>query len=144
MSRSSPGYVGTQTDVILPRVGAFVVDYIVSIIAGAAGPIGLLVALGAPDVPEAGFVALAFVFVLGYFVLLEGLFGQTVGKRLFGVVVVGRDGSAVTMRQSAARNLLRAVDGLFNYAVGLVVMLLTEDRQRLGDVAADTLVVRAR
>lgn len=144
MSTSSPGYVGTQDDVILSRVGAFIVDYIVSIIVGAAGTIGLLIALGTPDVSEAGFIILAITIILSYFIVLEGLFGKTVGKRLFGIVVVSRDGSAITMRQSAVRNLLRVVDGLLNYVVGLIVMLLGEDRQRLGDLAAGTLVVRAR
>ena len=144
MASSSPGYVGTQDDVILPRVGAFIVDYIVSIIVGALGAIGLLIALGTPDVSEAGFVILALVFILGYFVVLEGLFGRTVGKRLFGIVVVSRDGSAITLRQSAVRNLLWVIDGLLNYVVGLIVMLIAEDRQRLGDLVAGTLVVRAR
>jgi uncharacterized RDD family membrane protein YckC len=141
--RSATGYVGTQADVILSRVGAFVVDYVLSIAAGVLGPIGLFVALGAPGVSEAVFVFVGLVFVLGYFVVLEGLFGQTIGKRLFGIAVVGRDGAPITMRQSAVRNLLRLVDGLFNYALGLVVMLTNEDRQRLGDMAAETLVVRA-
>ena len=144
MASSSPGYVGTQDDVILPRVGAFIVDYIVSIIVGALGTIGLLIALGTPDVSEAGFIILALMFILGYFIVLEGLFGRTVGKRLFGIVVVSRDGSAITLRQSAVRNLLRVIDGLLNYVVGLIVMLLGEDRQRLGDLVAGTLVVRAR
>lgn len=143
MPRSATGYVGTQADVILSRVGAFVVDYVLSIAAGVLGPIGLFVALGAPGVSEAVFVFVGLVFVLGYFVVLEGLFGQTIGKRLFGIAVVGRDGAPITMRQSAVRNLLRLVDGLFNYALGLVVMLTNEDRQRLGDMAAETLVVRA-
>jgi uncharacterized RDD family membrane protein YckC len=42
------------------------------------------------------------------------------------------------------RNVLRIVDGILNYAVGLVVMLVTDGRQRIGDLAAGTRVVRSR
>ena len=61
---------------------------------------------------EFGVLVLAFIFVLRYFTLLEGAFGE----RLFGIPVVSRDDSAITMRQSVVRNLLRVVDGVFNYA----------------------------
>ena len=46
------------------------------------------------------------------------------------------------MRAAAARTLLRLVDGLFSYAVAFVVALASDKRQRLGDMAAHTLVVR--
>lgn len=140
MSSQSPGYLGTQDDVILPRVGAFVLDYVLSLVAGVA----LGFALGAALESRTAVFLGVILGLLGYYVLLEGAFGQTVGKRLAGVVVVSRDGSPITFRQAAVRNLLRVVDGFFNYAVGLVVMLVTDDRQRVGDLVADTLVVRAR
>ena len=40
------------------------------------------------------------------------------------------------------RNLLRIVDGLFGYLVGFIVVLVSQMRRRLGDMAAHTLVVR--
>lgn len=39
-------------------------------------------------------------------------------------------------------NLLRIVDGIFFYLVGLIVMLATQRKQRVGDLAAKTVVVR--
>ncbi|WP_255167589.1 RDD family protein [Natrononativus amylolyticus] len=86
----------------------------------------------------------ALVSYFGYFIVCEGLFGKTAGKHAAGVIVVRVDGTPITMRQAIVRNLLRFVDGFFSYAVGLVTMLLTDDRKRLGDVAADTLVVEER
>jgi hypothetical protein len=50
----------------------------------------------------------------------------------------------VTFTTSAVRNLLRLVDGLLGYAVGVVVILVSSRNQRLGDLAAGTLVVRER
>ena len=48
------------------------------------------------------------------------------------------------MREIAVRTVLRVIDGLFMYLVGLVVMLVTgQRRQRLGDMAAGTMVVDA-
>ena len=39
------------------------------------------------------------------------------------------------------RNLLTFVDGFFNFLVGVLLVALTENWQRLGDLAARTLVV---
>ena len=140
MTESPVGYLGTQDDVILPRVGAFVLDYVASIAGGAVLGFGLAVALDS----IVGIYLGMPLGIVGYYVVLEGAFGQTLGKRVAGVIVVSRDGSPITFRQSLVRNLLRVVDAFFHYAVGLVVMLVSEDAQRVGDIAADTLVVRAR
>jgi hypothetical protein len=43
---------------------------------------------------------------------------------------------------AAIRTLLRIIDGLFSYAVAFIVVLTSGKRQRLGDMAAHTLVVR--
>ena len=139
MPDSSLGYVGTQDDVILGRVGAFILDYFFSLIIGGILGFGLATILDS----VAGVYLGMPIGLFGYYIALEGTTGQTVGKRLMGVVVVSRDGSPITFRQAATRNL-RLVDGFFNYALGLVVMLLSEDMQRIGDYAANTLVVRAK
>lgn len=140
MPAGSPGYLGTQDDVILPRVGAFVLDYVISLIVALVVGFGIGAAFGSNGAVFLG----VLLGLVGYYVVLEGAFGQTVGKRLAGVIVVSRDGSPIGYRQAAVRNLLRVVDAFFNYAVGLVVMLVTDDCQRVGDIVADTLVVRAR
>lgn len=80
-----------------------------------------------------------------YHLLLEGSFGRTVGKAVVGVAVVGEDGSRCTYRAAAVRTALRFVDWFpVAYLVGILSIRLTERRQRVGDVAANTVVVRTR
>lgn len=139
-SGAKRGRVGTQEDVLVPRIEAFVLDYVLSGILAAVAGIALAFATGSQLLFYLGFV----VVYLGYFVSLEGKYGQTVGKREAGIVVVDRYGGRISYEQAAVRNALRIVDGLFNYVVGLFVLLFDDDKQRIGDKAADTLVVRAR
>ena len=83
-------------------------------------------------------------WALYYHFALESGGGQTVGKKLMKLRVVRADGSPVGMREVAVRTMLRVVDGVGAYIVGLIVMLVTgEKRQRLGDLAAGTMVVDA-
>ena len=82
-------------------------------------------------------------FVIGYYVLLEGYLGQTVGKLATGIKVVSEaTGATPGIAAAAIRTLLRLIDGLFSYAVAFVTVLVSGKRQRLGDMAAHTLVVR--
>jgi uncharacterized RDD family membrane protein YckC len=88
----------------------------------------------------------SFLVFAAYDVLFEVFAsGRTPGKRLNGLRVVRVDGSPVTFFTSAIRNVLRLVDILPGlYFVGIVTILVTRQNQRLGDVAAGTLVVRER
>ena len=84
--------------------------------------------------------ALLFVYPVA-FELAAG--GRTPGKRWSSLRVVCDDGSPVTFRASALRNLVRLVDLLPGlYLVGAVAIFATRRNQRLGDLAAGTLVVR--
>jgi uncharacterized RDD family membrane protein YckC len=92
--------------------------------------------------PAAGTVAYAIVVAL-YFVLLEGYRGQTLGKMVVGVKVVDEaTGAPPGLAPAAVRTALRLVDGLANYLVAFIAVLATAKRQRLGDLAAHTVVVR--
>jgi uncharacterized RDD family membrane protein YckC len=83
-------------------------------------------------------------WTLYYYFALESGDGQTVGKKLMKLRVVRADGRPAGMREIAVRTVLRVVDGIGLYIVGLIVMLATgERRQRVGDLAAGTLVVDA-
>ena len=89
-----------------------------------------------------------FAVILGwalyYYFALESGDGQTIGKKLMKLRVVRADGSPAGMREVAVRTVLRVVDGAGAYIVGLIVMLATgEKRQRIGDLAAGTVVVDA-
>ncbi len=69
--------------------------------------------------------------------------GQTPGKRWTGLRVVRTGGGPVGITTSAIRNLLRPIDFLPSaYLVGVVAIVATPRNQRLGDLAAGTLVVR--
>jgi uncharacterized RDD family membrane protein YckC len=83
-------------------------------------------------------------FVVGYYVLLEGYLGQTLGKMASGIKVVSEaTGATPGVAAAAVRTVLRLVDGLFSYLVAFITVLASGKRQRLGDMAAHTLVVRA-
>ena len=91
------------------------------------------------------FVALFFV-QFTYDVLFETLAaGRTPGKRWMGLRVVKAGGGPVGFVTSALRNILRIVDALPGlYVVGMLCVLFTRNNQRLGDLAAGTIVVRER
>jgi uncharacterized RDD family membrane protein YckC len=81
---------------------------------------------------------------LAYYFGLEALYARTPGKAIMGLKVVTLDDGPYTFGRVLVRNLLRIVDGLPGfYLVGLIFILLTNEHQRLGDVAANTTVARA-
>jgi uncharacterized RDD family membrane protein YckC len=81
-------------------------------------------------------------WALYYYFALESGDGQTVGKKLMKLRVVRADGRPAGMSEIAVRTVLRVVDGIGLYIVGLIVMLATgQRRQRLGDMAAGTMIV---
>ena len=95
------------------------------------------------DASQVGFVSLSLVVFFLYYTLLEGYLGQTVGKMLLGIKVVREDtGGVPGVGAAAIRTVLRLIDGLFGYLVGFIAVLASAKRQRLGDMAAHTLVVR--
>jgi uncharacterized RDD family membrane protein YckC len=85
-----------------------------------------------------------FGLVLAYYFVFEATIGATLGKRWLGVRVVRSDGGEPGVAAIAVRTVLRVIDYLpLLYLVGLVTMLATgKRRQRLGDLAAKTTVVR--
>jgi uncharacterized RDD family membrane protein YckC len=71
--------------------------------------------------------------------------GRTLGKRAMGLRVIDERGLALRPGQVVIRNLLRAVDWLpACYLVGGAAVWLTRHCQRLGDLAAGTVVIRTQ
>lgn len=106
----------------------------------------LMPLLEAPELQQwviAGLIVVSFLLYSGYFVFFEWVMsGQTPGKRLLGIRVIKEGGYALRFLDSLVRNLLRIVDFLpFGYGVGLTTVLVTPRSQRLGDLAAGTLLV---
>lgn len=139
MQRPNP-QLGTRGDVVGARIVAWLIDFV--IVGVASGIVSSAVVSTSPRLAGlAGLLATLITF--GYFIYLEGTYGQTLDKRALNLVVVGEDGGPCTMTASAIRNVLRIVDSLpAAYLLGLIVMFVSDDRQRIGDIAADTIVVR--
>lgn len=107
----------------------------------------ILLAVTVPSFSEMGLVAgmlsiLAFMFEWLYPTLFEGFTGSTPGKKWTRLKVLQEDGTPLTFPSAIIRNFLRAVDFLpLLYVTGLVAMNNNQRFQRLGDLAAGTLVV---
>jgi uncharacterized RDD family membrane protein YckC len=137
-----------RVDVLGRRIGAGLLDLLVVIVLMVV--LGLLIGEsqsgdGTYAVRLAGLDAVVWVVLsLLYYGVTEAATGQTLGKRLLGVRVARLDGSRPGAGAIAVRTLLRVIDGIFFYLVGLVAVLATgQRRQRLGDLAAGTTVVPA-
>ena len=128
---------------VIPRLYAFVVDWIVRGVIAIAAVTAFAVMEG---IGLAFWLILLFALEWLYPVAFElTLSGATPGKRWLGLKVVMENGLPVTPAASVARNLLRAADFLpFTFGFAIVSMLLRRDCKRLGDVAAATLVVYDR
>ena len=146
----APPFVGTHEDVHVTgrRILATIVDglifgglYAVMVILfGSISSVGFAEWNGSmPALPT----LLYGVIIVLYYILLEGYLGQTVGKMLLGIKVVREDNGEVPgLGGATIRTLLRIVDGLFSYLVAFISVLISGKNQRLGDMAAHTLVVR--
>ena len=88
--------------------------------------------------------AAVVIITLLYFIVMEALFGATVGKFLTGIRVVRADGRRIDGVAALLRNLARIVDFLpFAYLIGAIAVWTSPTRQRLGDRLATTVVVEA-
>lgn len=106
-------------------------------------------AAGTEDEVDAGFYLLFTFIGIFYWLFLEGLNdGQTLGKMAIGIRVVKIDKasgeiSRCTLGASVVRNLLRIIDSLpFLYIIGLIFIASSDYEQRVGDRAADTIVIK--
>ncbi len=89
-------------------------------------------------------ILLVTIFLIEWFypVFFEMRSGSTPGKKIFALRVIQADGSPLTWSSSLLRNLLRAADFLpFLYATGFLATVVSRRFQRLGDLAAGTIVV---
>ena len=127
------------------RFLAWIIDFlaIMALDSGLQNALRITGILGADFAQAAG--------ILGYFVLSTGygiafewrLRGQTLGKRVLGLRVMDAQGLRLDFSQIVIRNLLRAIDLLpVFYMVGGLVSVFSRTAQRLGDLAANTIVIR--
>jgi len=145
---------GIQLELTLAGVGSRFTSALIDYLLQAVLIVALLIVLGyglglhpaASGYAAAIWVIAVFVIFNGYDISFEVLnSGRTPGKRLNGLRVVRESGAPVTFAASAVRNVLRIVDILPGwYLVGMTSILITRRNQRLGDLAAGTLVIRDR
>ena len=142
-----PGGIKLEAQVVgpIPRCLAFAIDIVLRQL--------VIIALIFVSIPFeffgiGGGLYLLLTFLIEWFypVAFEVLWrGQTPGKKTLGISVINDDLTPVTLGPSLVRNLLRVVDFLpLFYLTGLVTMLLNQRFQRLGDIAAGTLVISVR
>jgi uncharacterized RDD family membrane protein YckC len=150
MAQTVSGSAATTMDVHVTgrRVLAIIVDsilfsvlfWVMSMLFGSSSAQGGQVNATLTGLP----FVLYLVIVFAYFTLMEGYLGQTVGKMLLGIRVIREDNGGVPgIKTAALRTVLRLIDALpFAYLVGFIAVLISAKNQRLGDMAANTLVVR--
>jgi uncharacterized RDD family membrane protein YckC len=126
------------------RFLAFAIDLAgITLISGLLSQVLLLTAIVSADFAIAARTISYFVVTIGYSILLEWSWrGQTPGKRVLKIRVVDAEGFRLQPSQIVMRNLLRVVDLLpAFYAVGGICCALSRKYQRLGDIAANTVVI---
>jgi len=108
---------------------------VISIVARALLPGGVAYAL---------FLTLSFILTWGWHVWFETRgHGRTPGKRALSLRVVDARGLPISLHQSLARNIVRVIDfAPAFYGVAAAVSLFDPARRRLGDIVANTLVIR--
>jgi uncharacterized RDD family membrane protein YckC len=150
LAPDAPGSV----DVVGSRVGQYIVDVLITAV-----PLIVLIILSGVfaaasyDSTVLGLISGVLYFFAWLAALASGFVvyawwpsthgGQTPGMKWLGLKVVREeDGGEPTLGQHALRWLLLIVDGMAAGIVGLIIMSTSQRKQRLGDMAAHTLVVR--
>ncbi|MDH5356440.1 MAG: RDD family protein [Gammaproteobacteria bacterium] len=140
-----PGGIELEAQVVgpVPRFLAFAIDFMIRGV--------MLLVAGIASIPfgelGTGFWLIFWFFIEWFYPVLFEVFwrGQTPGKKVLGISVVQDDLTPISFGASLVRNLLRTVDFLpFFYLFGLITMVSNERFQRLGDLAAGTLVISIR
>lgn len=126
------------------RCMAWIVDFLViTVSTRVLTLLGQLAGFLSPDLAQAIMLIGYFVVSIGYGILLEWTWrGQTIGKRLLRLRVMDAHGLRLQFHQVLLRNLLRFIDMLpALYLVGGLASFFSRRAQRLGDIAASTVVV---
>ena len=83
---------------------------------------------------------LYFIIFFGYFIIFEIFMkGRTPGKKVLGLRTIRANGQPITFIQSIIRNIVRLF--IDNMGIGVIMMLLTKNHTRLGDMLAGTIVI---
>lgn len=126
------------------RIGASIIDFFIYYLSGVV--LGLFFDTqndGVFSYHLEGFPALiSFCFMFFLWPISEGIWGQTIGKRLLDIKVVNRKNETINLGQSFIRFFLGFID--FILLIGIIVAAANKDNQRIGDAAAGTFVVKSK
>lgn len=138
---------GVQLALPLANIGSRFLSTLIDLLIGGAAALVVILfaaALGGDIAATIAAAASFLVFYVGYHVVFEVVGGgRTIGRRAAGLRVVMDSGAPVGLRASLIRNILRILEGAaLSYLPAIIAILSTKNNQRLGDLAAGTLVVR--
>jgi len=145
LAEVEPDYAGVGSRSLAFVIDAFVLSTVSWLMVGMSGttiPVHPVRTIFGFDVYVSGPLVVGVgLFVLLYFVVMEGVLGYTLGKYVMGLRVISADGFSLSWGQAIVRNVLLPVDALVGYLVGVICIWATERRQRVGDLVAKTIVV---
>lgn len=78
-----------------------------------------------------------------YFAILEYIFHKTIGKKIFGLEVTLSNGRQIDFKSALIRNLIRPIDMIGFYFLGMITIAFSPRSQRLGDILAKTTVIES-
>lgn len=126
------------------RILAFIIDFYIL------GIIGFVLGFyfGIPLEDEVGYslngLPALGMGLIGFFLwpISEGIWGQTIGKRLLNLKVVTNEYKPIRIGQAFGRFFLGFIDYIF--LIGLIIAVNNKQNKRIGDLVANTIVIRAR
>ena len=127
------------------RFFAWLIDALaIGVVISAAQRLLAIASLLGPDWQAAALTVAYFFVSTGYAIYMEWKWGgQTIGKRLCSLRVMDAEGLHLTFAQVAIRNVMRTFDILpAAYLLGGAVSFFNRRSMRLGDLAANTVVVQ--
>lgn len=87
----------------------------------------------------ASFILIGWLFLP----LVEGIFGQSIGKFIVGIRVMDLSGQQITLKQAIIRHIFDCIDSLpFLGILGLMICSKSPNQQRVGEIAAGTIVAK--
>ncbi len=89
-------------------------------------------------------VVSAIIVALGYYIVLEGHFGFTIGKYLLGLRVLKTDGTRIGYKEAFLRNLSKYINNLIVIDALIMLIFFNKEKQRGFDKIANTMVVHVR
>jgi uncharacterized RDD family membrane protein YckC len=122
--------------ILIDSILLFIVGYVIALATGATTTDGFNL--------QGGPAFIWFLLALAYYIVMEKTSGATLGKKAMGLKVMKESGEPLDWQAAIVRNIMRIIDGFVFYLVGAIAVWVSKKKQRLGDMAAKTLVVKAK